>query len=119
MTHRFGQSLVTSSLSMRAIAFGAFSILAAVFAAGCSEGASSSEARSVSDVSEQPAQVSGTQVSVAQASDEQRYVDVWGPKTGTQIPMLRANDQTGEAQTLATLSGAKGLLLLFSRSADW
>ncbi len=42
-----------------------------------------------------------------------------GPQVGTVVPPISGVDQFGTAQTLATLSGPKGLMLVFSRSADW
>jgi peroxiredoxin len=42
-----------------------------------------------------------------------------GPAVGARIPQFEAIDQNGNRQTFATLKGPKGLLLLFSRSADW
>ena len=42
-----------------------------------------------------------------------------GPQVGTVVPPLSGTDQFGKAQSLASLSGPKGLMLVFSRSADW
>lgn len=42
-----------------------------------------------------------------------------GPALGSKAPELRLQDQGGSEQTLATLSGENGLVLLFVRSADW
>jgi hypothetical protein len=42
-----------------------------------------------------------------------------GPQIGTVVPALSGTDQFGKAQTLESLSGPKGLMLVFSRSADW
>jgi peroxiredoxin len=42
-----------------------------------------------------------------------------GPEIGTHIPQFTASDQTGKQQTFASLRGAKGLVLMFVRSADW
>ena len=47
------------------------------------------------------------------------YVDSWGPDVGTVAPLLAANDQAGTPQTLETLTGEGGLLVVFNRSADW
>ncbi len=46
---------------------------------------------------------------------------VWAPDfpEGSSIPVLEAADQNGELQTLASLTGEKGLMLFFSRSFDW
>lgn len=42
-----------------------------------------------------------------------------GPAVGKRIPAFDAADQNGKRQTFETLRGAKGLVLLFVRSADW
>ena len=42
-----------------------------------------------------------------------------GPKVGQKIPDFEVLDQHGRKQTLQSLSGPNGLLLLFHRSADW
>lgn len=42
-----------------------------------------------------------------------------GPEIGTAIPPFEASDQNGKLQTLETLRGPKGLVLMFVRSADW
>ena len=50
----------------------------------------------------------------AQAGNE-----IPGLTVGDRIPPISAKDQTGSARTFDTLKGKHGLLLLFSRSADW
>jgi hypothetical protein len=42
----------------------------------------------------------------------------WGPSNGTTV-VVDAQDQNGVRQTVASLSGSKGLLIFFNRSADW
>ena len=42
-----------------------------------------------------------------------------GPAVGRPAPAFRARDQFGREQTLETLAGPNGLVLLFFRSADW
>jgi hypothetical protein len=42
-----------------------------------------------------------------------------GPQVGATVPPISGVDQFGRAQTLASLSGPRGLMLVFSRSADW
>jgi hypothetical protein len=42
-----------------------------------------------------------------------------GPPVGAKIPAFEGRDQFGRAQTLDSLTAAKGLVLLFFRSADW
>ena len=42
-----------------------------------------------------------------------------GLRTGLKAPEFSARDQFGKTQTLETLRGSKGTVLLFYRSADW
>jgi hypothetical protein len=42
-----------------------------------------------------------------------------GPAVGQSIPDFQALDQDGNSRSFADVAGAKGLLLLFYRSADW
>lgn len=42
-----------------------------------------------------------------------------GPAVGEAVPVFSATDQTGRTQTLTSLMGAKGTMLVFFRSADW
>jgi hypothetical protein len=42
-----------------------------------------------------------------------------GPKVGTAVPAFGGVDQFGRSQTLESLAGRDGLMLVFFRSADW
>lgn len=42
-----------------------------------------------------------------------------GIKKGGKIPPFSLRDQNGKTQTLESLRGPKGLMLVFFRSADW
>jgi hypothetical protein len=42
-----------------------------------------------------------------------------GPEIGTRVPDFSLPDQHGKIRTLRDLTGTNGLLLVFSRSADW
>lgn len=42
-----------------------------------------------------------------------------GPLVGSRVPIFTLPDQDGRARTLGSLMGPKGLMLVFSRSADW
>jgi hypothetical protein len=42
-----------------------------------------------------------------------------GPEIGEKVPQFSLKDQSGQTRTLNNLMGANGLLLVFSRSADW
>ena len=45
--------------------------------------------------------------------------DSTGPAVGQQIPDFTAPDQNGRLQSLKTIIGPKGAMLVFHRSADW
>jgi hypothetical protein len=42
-----------------------------------------------------------------------------GPDVGQPVPDFRLQDQNGNFQTLSSILGPKGALLVFFRSADW
>jgi hypothetical protein len=42
-----------------------------------------------------------------------------GPEVGQPVPVFSAVDQEGRTQTLESIMGAKGAMLVFFRSADW
>jgi hypothetical protein len=42
-----------------------------------------------------------------------------GPQVGQRAIEFRLADQHGRAQTLASVAGSKGTMLVFFRSADW
>ena len=42
-----------------------------------------------------------------------------GPEIGAAIPKFEAPDQNGRLQTLQSVAGPKGTILVFYRSADW
>jgi hypothetical protein len=42
-----------------------------------------------------------------------------GPEIGRKVPEFTLTDQAGRNRSLHDLTGANGLLLVFSRSADW
>ena len=42
-----------------------------------------------------------------------------GPQVGQTVPPIAGLDQTGTPQTLSSISGPKGAMLVFFRSADW
>ena len=47
------------------------------------------------------------------------YADKWGPEVGSSSPLVAAPDHRGITQSLSTLAGENGLLLIFNRSVDW
>ena len=42
-----------------------------------------------------------------------------GPAVGNPVPDFSAQDQEGRTQTLKSIGGPKGTMLVFFRSADW
>lgn len=56
----------------------------------------------------------GTSTPAAQP-DVQRL----GPQVGQRVPDFTLVDQDGRQRSLQSLMGEKGLILVFSRSADW
>ncbi len=46
-------------------------------------------------------------------------VQTLGPQVGDRVPDFTLSDQHGQSRTLKSLSGPKGLMLVFYRSADW
>lgn len=42
-----------------------------------------------------------------------------GPQVGEKVPDFTLPDQEGRRRSLSSLMGERGLVLVFSRSADW
>jgi hypothetical protein len=42
-----------------------------------------------------------------------------GPQVGERVPDFSLKDQTGKDQTLQSIAGPRGTMLVFIRSADW
>ena len=42
-----------------------------------------------------------------------------GPQVGERVPDFSLRDQNGRMQTLRSIMGPKGAMLVFVRSADW
>lgn len=42
-----------------------------------------------------------------------------GPKVGAVAPAFSGTDQNGASQSLKTVAGPRGTMLVFFRSADW
>ena len=57
--------------------------------------------------------------SLQQPSPPLPDVQKLGPQVGTPVPNFTLSDQRGQQRTLQSLMGPKGLMLVFSRSADW
>jgi cytochrome oxidase Cu insertion factor (SCO1/SenC/PrrC family) len=58
---------------------------------------------------------------VAPAPAQQTPIDPdrLGPQVGAPVPDFAGTDQRGRTQTLESLMGREGLMLVFNRSADW
>jgi cytochrome oxidase Cu insertion factor (SCO1/SenC/PrrC family) len=61
------------------------------------------------------------QPTAQQSSPQPTLSDVQklGPPIGSRVPDFTLLDQKGQSRTLASLTGPKGLMLVFFRSADW
>ncbi|HAC86517.1 MAG TPA: hypothetical protein DCF95_01110 [Gammaproteobacteria bacterium] len=46
-------------------------------------------------------------------------VNSLGPQVGEYVPNFNLPDQNGQVQTLDSIMGPNGAMLLFHRSADW
>lgn len=46
-------------------------------------------------------------------------VDQFGPQVGETVPSFSLADQHGTARDLKSLMGPGGMMLVFSRSAEW
>jgi len=55
------------------------------------------------------------------ASPARTKIDVTklGPQVGDRVPDFALKDQSGQTQTLQSIMGPKGAMLVFIRSADW
>jgi hypothetical protein len=58
--------------------------------------------------------------SMAQTTQRQKIdVSKLGPQVGERVPDFSLLDQNGKTQTLQSIMGPKGAMLVFIRSADW
>ncbi len=46
-------------------------------------------------------------------------VEQFGPQVGDVVPAFSLTDQHGQTQTLQSVMGPNGAMLVFNRSADW
>jgi hypothetical protein len=55
------------------------------------------------------------------ARQERPKIDVskLGPQVGDRVPDFSLPDQTGKIQTIQSIMGPRGAMLVFQRSADW
>ncbi|HUE89387.1 MAG TPA: hypothetical protein VMO26_25185 [Vicinamibacterales bacterium] len=55
----------------------------------------------------------------AGAQPAQIDIDSVGPQVGVSVPEFSGVDQFNRTQTLASVAGPEGTMLVFFRSADW
>jgi len=105
------------------LAVGLVGSLVGGIVSGCSDTAPAASSAAAdgaqSAASVAPKTAASVEQATAPAGAGTDFASAWGPAVGTKIPLLAASDHTGATQNLASLTGAKGLLLVFSRSADW
>ena len=53
------------------------------------------------------------------AGQPQADLSAVGPQVGARVPEFSAVDQFGQTQTLQSVAGREGTMLVFFRSADW
>jgi cytochrome oxidase Cu insertion factor (SCO1/SenC/PrrC family) len=59
-------------------------------------------------------------IAAAQSAAQSRIeVSKLGPQVGQHVPDFSLKDQNGKTQTLQSIMGPKGAMLVFIRSADW
>ena len=62
---------------------------------------------------------SDTETEDEDEDDKDQAAVTTGPEIGQAIPAFSMSDQAGTVQTLKSVMGPKGALLVFYRSADW
>ena len=63
--------------------------------------------------------LSGISTSTVAQSRTPIDVEALGPQVGERVPDFSLPDQNGQIQTLDSIRGPNGTMLLFHRSADW
>ena len=58
-------------------------------------------------------------LAVAGAAQDLPDVEQFGPQVGDVVPAFTLTDQHGQTQTLESIMGPNGAMLVFNRSADW
>lgn len=58
-------------------------------------------------------------VAIVSIASQQADVTRTGPAVGAPAPGFELTDQAGRTQTLASVAGPQGTMLVFFRSADW
>lgn len=65
--------------------------------------------------------IAGMVTAAPQSPPARQRIDVskLGPQVGERVPDFTLKDQNGKSQTLQSIMGPKGAMLVFFRSADW
>ena len=58
-------------------------------------------------------------LAASSAAQELPDVERFGPQVGDIVPAFSLTDQRGQTQTVQSIMGPNGVMLVFSRSADW
>lgn len=58
-------------------------------------------------------------VATVGAAQDLPDVERFGPQVGDVVPAFSLTDQNGQTQTIQSIMGPNGAMLVFSRSADW
>ena len=58
-------------------------------------------------------------LATAGAAQDLPDVEGFGPQVGDVVPAFSLRDQTGQTQTLESIMGPNGAMLVFNRSASW
>ncbi|MDP6582363.1 MAG: hypothetical protein QF681_17050 [Vicinamibacterales bacterium] len=58
-------------------------------------------------------------LAAAGAAQDLPNVEQFGPQVGDVVPAFSLTDQNGRTQTLESIMGPNGAMLVFNRSADW
>ncbi len=58
-------------------------------------------------------------LATACAAQDLPDVEQFGPQVGDVVPAFTLTDQHGQTQTLESIMGPNGAMLVFNRSADW
>ena len=58
-------------------------------------------------------------LAAAGAAQDLPDVERFGPQVGDVVPAFTLTDQNGQTQTLESIMGPNGAMLVFNRSSDW
>jgi hypothetical protein len=91
--------------------FGTLAVGAIAVSLGCNPGPGS----------EVPQPTQADQQAPSPAQDVAPRIDVsqLGPQAGERVPAFSLRDQRGQLQTIESVMGPRGLMLVFVRSANW